>query len=52
MNENTMKKEWNLWRLWWINSTTKSLRNKELKYEWKSNEEMEDIEYLELDFNH
>ena len=47
-----MKKWWNWWRWWWINSSTTSLRNKELKYEWKSNEEIEDIEYLELDFNH
>ena len=35
-----------------INSSLKSLRNKELKYEWKSVEKMKDIEYLEIDFNH
>ena len=47
-----MKKEWKWWRYWWINSSTTSLRNKELKYALKSIEEMEDIEYMELDFNH
>ena len=46
------KKEWNWWRYWWINSSTTSLRNKELKYALNSEEDIEYIEYMEMDFNH